>query len=260
MQNENTQSLIKWGRIVLIMLGVFLIVEALVGLKSLRTPTPAVNVISITGTGEVMVVPDIATVSYTVSADAKDVATAQESVTTKMDNILNALKNLGIDDKDVKTTNYNVYPKYTYTSTVCTVNNCPPSRQIPDGYTVSHDITVKIRKTDNAGKVLAALGSNGATNISSVTFTTDDPEKVQNEARDKAIADAKSKAEVLSKSLDIDLDHIVNFYDNSGYPYPVYGMGGMDLKAQSAAPAVAPTLPTGENKVTSSVTLVYEIR
>jgi uncharacterized protein YggE len=195
MQTENTQSLIKWGRIVLIMLGVFLIVEALVGLKALRTPTPAVNVISISGTGEVMVVPDIATVTYTVSADAKDVATAQDAVTKKMDDILAGLKGLGVDDKDVKTTNYSVYPKYTYSSQICTSNGCPPSRQIPDGYTVSHDITVKVRNTDNAGKVLALLGSKGATNISGLTFTTDDPEKVQAEARDKAINDAKAEGQ-----------------------------------------------------------------
>jgi uncharacterized protein YggE len=69
----------------------------------------------------------------------------------------------------------------------------------------------------------------------------------------------RQKAKVLSKSLDIDLDHIVNFYDNQGgYPTPVYGMGGYDAKAQSVS--VAPTLPAGENKVVSNVTLVYEIR
>ncbi len=154
--------------------------------------------------------------------------------------------------------NYSIYPKYKYEQGICSGNICPPSKQVADGYTVSHDVTVKVRKTDDAGKVLAAVGSKGATNVSGLNFTTDDPSKIQEEARAKAIEDAKAKAKTLSRNLDVHLVKIVSFSDNNiGYPQPMYERGMAVDKATSAEP---PTLPIGQNKVRASVTLVYEIR
>ncbi len=244
---------------VLIILFVFLLAQSLNAFKAWRTVDVAFNSISITGTGEAVSVPDIATFSFSVSADAKTVSDAQSSVTTKTDAILASLKDLGVAEKDIKTTDYSVYPKYVYSQGVCTNMMCPPSRQIPDGYTVNQSVLVKVRKTADAGKALAIAGEKGATNVSGLNFTTDDKDKNQNEARANAIADAKAKAEILAKSLGVRIVRVVGYTDNFGGPVPMYGGGyaGISMMKDSAS---APTIPVGENKTTANVTVTYEIR
>ncbi|MEK7176875.1 MAG: SIMPL domain-containing protein [Patescibacteria group bacterium] len=260
MNTEEFQKVLRWGRIAIIVLTVFLLAQALGALKELKGVDPAYNSISVTGEGEVVSIPDVATFSFSVSADAKVVSDAQAEVTEKMDAILAGLEALGVEDKDIKTTDYSIWPKYTYQSTICSPTYCPPGRQVEDGYTVSHSILVKIRKTEDAGKALALAGDKGATNLSGITFAIDDPDKLLDEARALAIEDARAKAKVLSKELGVRLVRVVSFYDNTdrGIPYYAEGMGGdMMLKASSAP---APTIPAGENKSIVSVTVVYEIR
>src|SRR3989344_5709107 len=259
MNTKEFQEVLKWVRVVLIVLAIFLAVEAFGAFKDLRGVNPAFNSISVTGEGEVVSVPDIATFSFSVSADAKVVSDAQERATGKIDAILAGLKSLGIEERDVKTTDYSIWPKYTPEPTICSPTFCPPSKQVQDGYTVSHSISVKIRKTEDAGKALALVGEKGATNLSNISFTIDEPEKLLDEARAKAIADAKEKAQVLSKELGVRLVRVVSFYDNmnEGVPYYATAMGGDSVV--KAGPA-APTIPVGENKSVVNVTVVYEIR
>jgi len=256
---DEKSRLMRWGRIVLMILALFLAVQAIVAIKSLDTPNISYNSITVIGEGEVVSIPDIANFSFAVSADAKTVSEAQTQVTEKMNAVLAALKDQGIEDKDIKTTNYSVYPKYTYTAGVCGPTYCPPSQQVLDGYTASHNVSVKVRKTEEVGDALAAVGDKGATDISSVSFTTDDPDQLTEDARAKAIADARAKAKVLAKDLGVRLVRVVSFYENSGprpYLEMAYGMGGDG--AVKATPT--PSLPTGENKTTVSVSVTYEIR
>lgn len=253
-------QLYKWGKIVLIVLAVFLGTMALNGLKGLRNPNPVYNAITVNGEGEAVAVPDVASFTFTVSQDAKTVADAQSGVTAKMDAILAALKGVGIEEKDVQTSDYSVYPKYTYVSAACSVNYCPPSKQVQDGYTANHSVTVKVRDTEKAGDALAAAGDKGATNLSGVSFTVDDQDKVVDEARAKAIANAKQKAEMLAKELGVRIVRVMGYNDNiGGGPMPYYAersSNGMAMDVQ----AKAPTLPAGQNKVSVSVSVTYEIR
>jgi uncharacterized protein YggE len=257
---HESRRLIKLGSLTLILLSLFLLFAALGAMKSWRSPDVNYNSISISGMGEAVSVPDISTFNFSVSSDADTVAEAQANVTEKMDKILAGLKDLGIEDKDIKTSDYSVWPKYTYEPTICPLNSaCPPSRQIADGYTVSHTVLVKVRNTDNAGKALSIVGDNGATNVSGLTFTTDDPEKALNEARAKAIDDARSKAEDLAKHLGVRIVRVVGYSDSNSPVRPVYSleaMGGASKSLDSASP----TLPVGENKATVNVTVEYEIR
>ncbi len=256
---DEVRRLLKWGSWVVLVLGIFLAFQALGALKAWRTVSPAYNSISVNGKGEAVSVPDVAVFSFTVSADAKAVSDAQNSVTGKIDAILAELDTLDIEEKDIKTSDYSVWPKYKYEPVECSTGLCYPSRQIADGYTVSHSITVKVRKTDDAGKALSVVGTKGATNISGLNFTTDDPDMVMKEARDAAIEDAKEKAKELSKKLGVRLVRVVGYYDNNFGGYPMYGegMGGDMMKSSVAS---APTLPVGENKTTANVTVTYEIR
>ena len=104
METKNLQDIYKWAWIVLIILAVFLGVRTLASLKDLQNTSPSYNTITVTGEGEVNALPDLATFSFTVSADANSVSTAQEEVTKKMDAVLLAVKSLGVEEKDIKTT------------------------------------------------------------------------------------------------------------------------------------------------------------
>ncbi len=265
MQTEKLDAIYKWLWIVLVILAVFLSVKTLGGLMDLGNIDPAYNSITVSGVGEVIAIPDLAAFSFSVSADADTVAAAQNQVTEKMDAILKAFKDFGIEEKDIKTTDYSVWPKYRYlpageAGEVFPAIYLPiPGRQVADGYTVSHSVSIKVRDTSKAGQVLAIAGENGATNLSGVSFTVDDPEEITDEARALAIKDAREKAKTLSKELGVRLVRVVSFYDGSdGGVVPLYreGMGG-DV---SVSQAKAPTLPTGENKVKVVVNVTYEIR
>ncbi len=253
--------------IVVILLAAFLAAKTLNAIRESsyigRGVYPS-NIIAVNGTGEVLAVPDIGSFSFSVVEEGKSVKDAQDKATKKINAIVAGVKALGVEDKDIKTTGYNSYPKYDYSSpSVCSSGYCPPSKQILTGYEVSQTITIKIRKTGDAGAVLTKVGDLGASNISGLDFIVDDIETVKAEARDKAVKDAKAKAEVLAKSLGVKLHKVVNFYEAGDYPGPIYyakdavmnqEMGGVT----SVAPAM-PSIPTGENKIVSNVTITYEV-
>jgi len=257
-QSAEMKKVLRHLSWVLVLLAVFLALESLSALKDWRGPNQIYNSISVTGEGESVSVPDIAQFSFSISADAKNVSDAQAVVTKNSDEIFAGLKTLGVEDKDIKTTDYSVWPKYTYAQGICSQNYCPPSRQVPDGYTVSQTVSIKIRNTTDAGKALALVGEKGATNISGLNFTTDDPNKNITDARNKAIDDARMKAKELAKRLGVSLVRVVSYSDNNSNPGLMYyasdmSMGGIEK-------ASAPTLPTGENKTKVSVIVTYEIR
>lgn len=242
-----------------ILLIAFLGVETLQVLKNVGQPDPNPHTIVVTGDGEAFATPNIAEFNFTVSVDGKTVGDAQDAVTSKIDSITAALNGLGISEKDIRTTDYSVYPKYTYQTVVCPAGAyCPPGRAIPDGYTVSHSIDVKVRKISDAGQALSVVGGKGATNVSSLNFTVDNPDSIMDDARNQAVDKAHTKAEALAKSLGVRLGRVVSFNDNTATPFPIYGLGAgvsaTDMKS------VAPTIPTGQNKITSNVTITYEIR
>lgn len=222
------------------------------------------NVITVEGTGEVSMVPDVAQISFTVTESAATVKEAQDKATQKTNAALEAVKKLGVAEKDVKTENYSVSPKYEYPSpcpagAMCAAMVSGTPKIV--GYDVAQTVSVKVRDTAKAGDVLAALGGIGVQNIQGPNFMVDDEDTAKAEARAKAIAEARAKAKVLAKQLGVSLGKVVSYGENGNYPQPmmysaVAGKGGMmDARVESA-----PTLPTGENKTTVSVSVTYEIR
>lgn len=248
-------------------LAVFLAVAAIGELKGLRfigTGVPATNTITVSGKGEVFAVPDIATFSVSVQEEAKEVKNAQEAATSKVNAIIAYLKSAGVEEKDIKTADYSVYPQYDYIQAACREGVCPPGRQQLRGYQVSQTISVKVRNTDKAGELLSGVGSRGASQVSGLSFTIDDEEALKAQARGMAIDDAQAKAKELAKQLGVKIVRVTGFYENDyGYPVPyAYGMGGADMAVMrsEAAPKAAPELPAGENKIVSNISVTYEIR
>src|SRR6185503_18916301 len=108
------------------------------------------------------------------------------------------LVNAGVDKNDIQTSNYSVQPQYEYQQANCPPGVlCPQGKQVLTGYEVTQTTTVKVRDTSKAGDLLAGVGKQGASEVSGLTFTFNDPDSVQNMARDNAIAAAKTKADGL---------------------------------------------------------------
>lgn len=262
---DATKRVRQGAAFALTMLGIFLVFAAVSEFRSIGyigSGLGATNTITVSGEGEVFAVPDTATFSVTIQEKGKDVKTAQDAATKKSNDIVAYLKQQGIEDKDVQTTDYSVYPQYDYSRETCTQYYCPPSKQTLSGYQVSQTLTIKVRDTDKSGDILSGVGSRGASQVSGLSFDVDDRKALEAEARGKAIDDAHEQAEKLAKQLGVSLARIVSF-NEGGRGGPVYyakamtmGMGGMD----AAESAPTPSIPTGQNKITSDVSITYEIR
>lgn len=262
---QTKESLMGAGSLFLIVASIAVVLAVLLSVVAFKNfkenPNPYQNTISVTGNGEVTAVPDIATVSFSVHSEGKDIAAAQKIVTESANAVIKALKDGGIDEKDIKTDSYTSNPKYEWSSTPCREGFCPPGNQKLVGYEVTHSMTVKIRNLDKVGDILAVLGTQKVENMYGPNFTFDDDRDLQSEARAKAIDDAKTKAKELAKSLGVHLGKIVEFSD-SGYggPVPYMLKGGVAMDAATAESAPAPTVPTGENTVSSQVTITFRIK
>jgi len=271
MEQQSVQSILgattlvrKMAALALAMLAIFLLILSVSALRSyhyIGAGIQATNTISVSGEGKVFAVPDTATFSYTVSDTAPDVATAQAKATKDGNAVIDYLKSASIKDADIQTTDYSVNPQYEYSSTICTANGyCPPQKQTISGYQVSQTVSVKVRDTAQAGTILSGVGTRGVSNVSGLDFTVDDEKALEAQARDKAIADAKTQAEALAKSLGVSIVRITGFSENSGgYPVPMYAKADMAVSA-SGAGATAPSIPVGQNTITSDVSVTYEIR
>lgn len=226
--------------------------------KKMDNPNGQQGTFTVSGEGEVTAVPDIATVTFSVRETGTTVATAQELVEAKVKAAIDALANLGVEEKDRRTLNYSVSPKYEYVSGGGFATN---PRIV--GYDVAQTIEAKVRDTDAAGDIIGALGGANITDISGPTFTIDDPEKLQAEAKEKAVKQAREKAKETAKALGMRLGEIVSYSESQGGYMPYYGRDG--VMNQSAAygkgGALGPevTLPTGENTIKVYVSITYTL-
>lgn len=222
---------------------------------------------SVTGEGKAVVVPDIGEFRFSVLTEGgNDLGKLQKDNTDKVNKAIAYVKSQGVEAKDIKTAGYNVNPRYEYAS--CDKGICPPPKIV--GYTVSQDVTVKIRKFDAVGEVLAGVVQNGANSVSELTFTVDDKTKIQNEARAEAIKMAQEKARSVAEAGNFRLGKMVSLYeDMNPAPMYAYGMGaggsersqsggGSDMAAPQAVPT--PTIEPGTTEITVNVNVTYEIK
>lgn len=219
------------------------------------------NTITVSGEGEVFAVPDTAEFSFSVNAEGAAAEEAQTKSAQKMNEILAYLREEGVLEEDIKTTGYNLFPRYEYRQTeTCIDFRCPPGERELIGFEVTQRVQVKLEGTSEAGALIAGAGARGATDVSGLNFTVDDEDALLADARARAITDAKEKARVLARDLGVRLGRVVsfneggspNFYRMDAVAERAFGMGGDAM--------VAPELPVGENKIASQVTITYEIR
>lgn len=266
------KKITKWVVISLALFSAFLLIRVVADFKNLpnigREIYPQ-STITVSGSGEAYAIPDIATFSFSVVEIADTVKLAQGKADEKINKTLDAIRKSGVDNKDIKTTGYNVYPKYEWNRTPCPLGvessvasyPCSSGKNVLVGYEVNQTITVKVRDTEKVGDLVTEVGALGVSNISGVEFTVDDRDQYVAEARAEAIAEAKAKAKILSKQLNVRLGKIMSYNENGNYPiyYGLEGKGGGDMMAPAVA-SVRAELPAGETKITSDISITYEIK
>ena len=203
----------------------------------------------VSGRGEVTVTPDIATLRLGIEAQAASVAAAQSQATEAMDEVMEALTDNGIAEKDIQTQYFSIRR--------VTKWDRDKEEEVVIGYRVTNMVTAKIREIDKAGIVIDAVAVAGGdlTRIDSIVFSVDDPSAYYEEAREKAMADAKAKAEQLAELAGGRLGKATYISESSYAPPPIYRQ---DIYEEAMPAATTPISP-GEMEISLTVQVVYAI-
>jgi uncharacterized protein YggE len=209
------------------------------------------HTISVSGTGTVTLMPDVADLQLGVLTSRPTVKAAQADAAVAMTRILAALKALGIDDKDIQTSNVSLQPTYDYSS------GMNPPRIT--GFQMSNSVTVTIRDLDKLGDAIDNSLAAGATSLDGVTFRVNDETSAEAQARQAAMTEARSKADTLAAVAGISIAGVASIAETSApIQYPInYTLGG--ASAPDVAKVATP-IQAGTTDVTITVAVVYLIQ
>jgi len=208
--------------------------------------TTKTDLFHVDGVGKITSAPDVAMMSVGVTKSANTIADAQNQVNTAANQVIDGIKNLGIDSKNIQTSNYSISPQYNQNQSI-------------SGYSVSENLDITVQPIDKINAVIDASTKDGANMVGQVSFGFSDNLKkdLEQKARDLAVQDAKDKANSLAQAAGIHLGQIVdvveNPTDNNPGPRPLMMAAGAD---KSAAPT---NIQTGENTISTTITLSYQI-
>lgn len=204
--------------------------------------------ISVTGTGKVAAPPDMATIQTGVVTQADTARAALAANNEAMRKILDVLQQHGIADKDVQTSNFNVHPVY---------RQDPQRRHEPEvtGYRVQNQVRVKVRNLPKLGDVLDALVEAGSNQVSGISFDVDDSSGILNQARSRAIADAKTRAQVYAQAAGVKMGRVLAISEQPPQmPRPMPMRMAMQAEAAASVPVA-----TGEQDFQVTVYVEYEL-
>ncbi|MBI2022484.1 SIMPL domain-containing protein [Candidatus Daviesbacteria bacterium] len=242
------------------------------------------DIFTMSGEGRVTVKPDVAVINVGVDANAPTVKEAQEKINIVINGVTEAVKELGVEEKDIKTENYNVYPNYDFGKPIplsaeeaipssksevasklkdavreISVSPGAPENSKITSYNANASLRIKVRNLDKVNEIIDTATETGANQIGGVSFEVDDRSKAENEARMKAVEDARKKAKDAAKAAGIRLGKVVNYYESSNAP-PFYGYGGearMDVVEDGSYDT---SIEPGSLEVVINATLNYEVR
>src|SRR5689334_8178501 len=213
------------------------------------TQTIAGTRLDVTATGEVTRVPDIAIISAGVVSRSSTATGALQDAADRMTRVLAALKRAGVADRDIQTSSVNLNAEYRY-----------PENQAPQlvGYTASNTVTIRFRDIRNSGKILDALVAQGANQINGPSLTIDKPEAALDEARAKAIAAGRARAELYARGLGMRVARVVAVSESGGYavPPPAPPVPMMMARGERVSTSIQP----GEQKLQVSVAMTFELQ
>jgi uncharacterized protein YggE len=209
--------------------------------------------ITVSADGKTTASPDLAETSFSVVSQGSNPETLSTNNNDKMTAVIQFVKAQGIDEKDIKTTDYNLAPNYQYDKNT--------QRNFITGYTLTQTVQVKIRDLNKVATVLSGLAPLGVNQIGNINFTFDDPEKFLAVARADAFTKVQAKAQEMASGAGVALGRVISVgeYGNIPVPRPYFstadkavGMGGVA--------ASTPTIQPGTQDVTDSITVTYELR
>ncbi len=209
------------------------------------------HTLSVTAEGKTIVSPDIAEVSFSVVSQGANPEKLSSANNDKMSAVINNIKSNGVDEKDIKTTNYDLQPNYGYDKNT--------GRSYIYGYTLTQTVFVKIRDLKKVAAVVAGVTPLGVNQMGSITFKVDDPDKVMAQAREDAFTKAKVKAMEMAAANGASIGRVVSIseYQNSPMPYfeknSAMGMGG------TVTMSSVPTIEPGTQELKVNVTVTYSL-
>lgn len=202
--------------------------------------------VTVQGEGVVQAVPDMATITLAVVSEDAKAVTALEDNSTSMSKLIVTVKGFGIDKKDVRTTSFHIQPKYVYPKD-------QEARLV--GYTVTSELAITVRQTDQACKLLDALVKDGANRVGGVTYGFSNPKDLLDQAREAAVKDAKRRAEIMVKAAGQSLGTLVSITEGSAYT-PRFHYAAS--RAESARADNVPLEP-GQQSLRVTVSTVWNV-
>ncbi|HMI40169.1 MAG TPA: SIMPL domain-containing protein [Sphingomicrobium sp.] len=204
--------------------------------------------LDISATGTVTRVPDLAIISAGVVTKASTATGAISENAARMERVRAALKRAGIADRDIQTSSINLNPDYRYE------NNQPP---VLTGYQATNNVSVKFRDIRNSGKILDALVAEGANQINGPSLTIDKPEAAYDEARTRAIAEGRARADLYARALGMRVTRLLSVSESGGYSRPPMPYAAdMMVTAQRAKTEIDP----GTQDLQISLSMSFELQ
>ena len=229
-------------------------VAATCGDTTIRTEgnSPPTNGISVSGNGKSTGKPDLAQIQLGVSSIAPTVQEARDKASTALDAMIKTLKSNGVAEKDIQTQQFSISPEYDYRD----------NQQLLRGFRVNNVVTVKVRDINKTSKVVddAVNAGGNETQIQGIFFTIDNPDELKTQAREKAVADAKAKAETLARAAGVQVGDAITISEG-GYSPPIYD-ARQSFNAVSAPDTGGPATPIqpGELDVSVDVSVTFAIK
>ena len=203
--------------------------------------------ITVNGQGKLTYTPDVGYINAGVTSEGKTAAEAWQKNAEIVQKLFAALKEFGVEPKDMKTVNLNVSPKYVF------IKDKEPQLV---GYTASYDLNVTVRRLDDLGRVLDGLVASGANRNMGVGFGCSDPEKLLDQARLKAVTDARKKAEIYATGAGCSLGLVQAITEGQAYAPTRMNF---DAMAPAGAKEATIAIAAGEQELSVQVTVVYAV-
>jgi uncharacterized protein YggE len=210
---------------------------------------PTDRTIAVNGTGNIYADPDVAYINIGVHTQNADPKLALSTNTTQAQAVINAIKATGVVEKDIQTSNFNIYPSIQYG---------PNGETLDTLYMVDNTVYVTVRDLTKLGEMLETVVSSGANNINGITFDILDKNSLAAEARKAAVEDAQKQAQDIADAAGVQLGELmyVNVY-YSGTTYPQYeGKGG----GGGYSSTVSVPVSAGKMVITAEVNMTYKIK
>lgn len=219
------------------------------GIAPTEAATESMNrTISLSATGSVKTRPDAADITVGVISEAETARGALDENNVAMGKIVAELKQKGIEERDIQTTNFAVHPKYQH------FQDGKPS--VIAGYRVANSVRITVRDLSKLGEVLDKVVSLGSNQIGGVSFTVSEPSELMDEARKRAMATARRKAELYAKAANATLGRVLKIEEVTFQPGPPRPMfTAMRAEAKSSEVPIE----SGEAEVQVRVSVVWEL-